>query len=1505
MNEKLKRRLPELTDKFWEDLSVFENYNNDKHDIHLILKDFYAIYQDEQQRNANYRNIFFGKMQEKWQPEANFYFLKEEYTGFFKILVFESKHYNGTQTKIIELINLLIQYSDFKIVDTELVRGLLEYYAITEDKKILERFDIKEIYPGILDGSFITNYYINNDHDPRSLKLQRLKKFNELGLKNFPNIVNLYKLIKYHILCDENYDKDEAKAIIELLKNNKQSFNELDSIIELNKILRFPSFKFYNFILEIVDESNSKKNLVFSILRFYKFQIDVENPILNHIDLSFSALSNIEEIICILCSLYFEEKPREKIKELIKTPISKKNYDGLFNGIRRLLTVNERNLSHEKAKIDFLIYLLREQYRNQKDYRKEYLEKITNRQIFSSLIKYVPIGSPSDIYLFNSIFSFMYSIRDLSNVWYSDTLLESLVFCLDWYKDITDVSQCLDLILEIKNDQYSKALLLILLKYKSQDPKIICNILEPIVNNPNFGELFMLESYQIVFGFVKNGDIGVYNIAKTLCKSIHNCDSFIQAMAVLMNPFDIEKYLILLNEALVNNNGLKISMEYDPQFIFKYFNYGMNSSTFLLVIKIISRYLKEPKIIELFCALLKENSPVLMTKECADVINESTELEFFSYPDLYVYFIPHLSKLFIDNKMFGVSFDNIIVIYELSFMEDEACDGLNKSVIECLCSVFTISTISTKNCRRLIQVVSFTNKLKFAQLISVLWNHFLEKFPDQMYGALEKFDYCCAFVEMASKKNKDLVKQSLRYIHSIAVSFMKKNKDEISNSLQKAIYYIILGFGSPQYYDGVLEYFVSFCFSNPPEFFCEYIPLICFLKPVCNENIFINVYEQLRSFLSLNSFSENMKWLYLINCRTGFSNESIMFPQRLCLTKKFKLSKVNEIIGQYQNKIMIFLNKLGRIRGNITNEFRISKFVSPSGIRNRFKDKKKNMENSLVLYPRKEDIRIDCERKTLISHQIGSIFIFDKGIDFFSNKQINLFTNEPSEYNRKIEIFFSKANFYIPRMCDGKYAIEIFTNSKSYYFIFSNETGFLDVKNSLQGKISPFSMEKKINEWIGREISNYEYLYYINIYIGRSYNDFLAYPMFPCVSDDYISIVENMNKAGSLYMKNPAAYYLKSLQPFLSIEMLSNSRLCSNNGNSNSFFKGWELIPEQFVLPQFLPSFKDLNIQNNIIPGEKHFEILLKNRISLESSFFNEKINEFIEYLKKDSPFKYPDLSLFEKVQRNKEPIYSKNSTINTQRSVVGLHWSNKIQSLEKSGKEIPSFMNKIAYIDQQWLFISDEFVLKSSNMSFDQTIKASSMASWGNKLVVGFVDPIRIGIIESEKNKSHISIVFKETRGNIITITVSVHLRIIACVDSLKNVLIIDLDSHKLITLFQIMNIPLKIFISEIGYIIIISHNNTDTIIEYFNIYGFALLDKRINGLADCAMFCHNTDFKDYIAIALSNSIIIYEAINIVEIKQFQIEEKIVAFEYERHSKTLYCAPENRLKIFKYILNF
>ena len=109
----------------------------------------------------------------------------------------------------------------------------------------------------------------------------------------------------------------------------------------------------------------------------------------------------------------------------------------------------------------------------------------------------------------------------------------------------------------------------------------------------------------------------------------------------------------------------------------------------------------------------------------------------------------------------------------------------------------------------------------------------------------------------------------------------------------------------------------------------------------------------------------------------------------------------------------------------------------------------------------------------------------------------NLYFNFSFE---QIKYIFKRIYYY------HQTGLEIYTmNNKSHYFNFKNAS----VRNKIHDEISShlqkykISLDNIITKWKKYEISNMEFLMWLNIFGGRSYNDLSQYPVIPWVIGDY------------------------------------------------------------------------------------------------------------------------------------------------------------------------------------------------------------------------------------------------------------------------------------------------------------------------------------------------------------------------------------------------------------------
>ena len=109
----------------------------------------------------------------------------------------------------------------------------------------------------------------------------------------------------------------------------------------------------------------------------------------------------------------------------------------------------------------------------------------------------------------------------------------------------------------------------------------------------------------------------------------------------------------------------------------------------------------------------------------------------------------------------------------------------------------------------------------------------------------------------------------------------------------------------------------------------------------------------------------------------------------------------------------------------------------------------------------------------------------------------------------------------VRRYCLRRSAIEFFLSDRTSYFFDFGSPDLRQKAYSALVSIKPLNLHplcyysqnperlvKKseiTHQWVKREISNFEYLMYLNAFAGRSYNDITQYPIFPWVLSDYKS----------------------------------------------------------------------------------------------------------------------------------------------------------------------------------------------------------------------------------------------------------------------------------------------------------------------------------------------------------------------------------------------------------------
>ncbi|OHS99452.1 hypothetical protein TRFO_08389 [Tritrichomonas foetus] len=414
---------------------------------------------------------------------------------------------------------------------------------------------------------------------------------------------------------------------------------------------------------------------------------------------------------------------------------------------------------------------------------------------------------------------------------------------------------------------------------------------------------------------------------------------------------------------------------------------------------------------------------------------------------------------------------------------------------------------------------------------------------------------------------------------------------------------------------------------------------------VSTDNILNNdVAENQFSSLSLPSFT-NLKTIYtdLLDRQSLYMENTQDYRNRLaksfiCEMKVLSSDEIhtdlffkaiNNITCRGRRVLMaIDYNKLNdyKPQNSLMNKNKINKdssanISSHSNIeKNKFKPG--NMKN--------DAFRVSCCSITPKRNYRGEITI---------KNQIVSFNGGDSSRSKHIHILSSDIQF-IAKRTYGRYrkASEIFTSSnRSYLFLFSGSgrhsfhlavskitTDILKQKKplnfnfffSLRKAYGSIYQKKKdlqeiinkmalIERWQRREISNYEYIYYLNFFAERSFNDISKYPVFPLIVSDHTQIMYRslsvpvgalnsekikvlLDKFNSIddpkhkylyssLFSSPSivAYFLSRIEPFTSIltEMSAKRHVVKDPLQSidiNLLPGAFELTPEFFTFPAFL-----------------------------------------------------------------------------------------------------------------------------------------------------------------------------------------------------------------------------------------------------------------------------------------------------------------------------------------------
>ena len=308
------------------------------------------------------------------------------------------------------------------------------------------------------------------------------------------------------------------------------------------------------------------------------------------------------------------------------------------------------------------------------------------------------------------------------------------------------------------------------------------------------------------------------------------------------------------------------------------------------------------------------------------------------------------------------------------------------------------------------------------------------------------------------------------------------------------------------------------------------------------------------------------------------------------------------------------------------------------------------------------------------------------GTFFMNNREI--WFNDPESksiqfYTSELEMVMHRSYLHIDK------GLEFFLISKRSFFLYFPKGDrqqiiqtlrYLSLPNLtlLQTGASKDFISSFTDKWIAGQLTNYEYLMYVNFLGGRSFNDLSQYPVFPWVISDYTSEHLDLNNP-SVYrdlskpigtmnerrlqslamnyemcpddipekcfyrMHYSNAFYvlhwLVRLEPYTTLHIeVNDKKFDKPNRMFWSIPKSWEavtslnpdfreLIPEFFTLPEFLLNNNEFDLGFNEDANVKLDDVVLPpwakdahafidlNRQALESPYVSMHLNEWIDLI--------------------------------------------------------------------------------------------------------------------------------------------------------------------------------------------------------------------------------------------------------------------------------------------------
>lgn len=337
------------------------------------------------------------------------------------------------------------------------------------------------------------------------------------------------------------------------------------------------------------------------------------------------------------------------------------------------------------------------------------------------------------------------------------------------------------------------------------------------------------------------------------------------------------------------------------------------------------------------------------------------------------------------------------------------------------------------------------------------------------------------------------------------------------------------------------------------------------------------------------------------------------------------------------------------------------------------------MKDSKITHMKSATFKFDCTLVTINAYYKGTLYFIRDMISFESYETTDEFGQKKESRPKFVDVRFDDALYIIQRrFLHQQIGAEVFTNKRRGFFFIFNSRALREkfiLKMTLSGVRHIKKVDEFTNAWKSGRLTNYEYIFWLNMLSGRSFNDIAQYPVFPWILTDYssekidlnnpsvyrdlsksigamnkerlanlMSIYNDMKSTNSEDLSLPISlfrlhystpgyviYFLIRNEPFTSLHIElqggkfdHSMRLFSSIGSSyesvvSSSPDYRELIPQFFSCNEFLINSDrfDLGqgVDDVVLPkwakNASHFVAL--NRVALESSLVSMTLNRWID----------------------------------------------------------------------------------------------------------------------------------------------------------------------------------------------------------------------------------------------------------------------------------------------------